>query len=1212
MGIVQTIKSYVQKEKERLDPRVWAEFGTTYEKGEPPVTWDIDKGVASETGKPTPQPRPGGGGGGGGGTPTPTPTPTPSSAPTPPPIDTQKIKEAEYTRQQLMNLGTAGGINRWGGESDSSYEQRAISYGRGLAYGYPDLGKSYTGRGSAFVSPRVYTDLEDRRNKLLEDIKQAGMNTTTRDPNLDPEVQRLRRELKQIDKISGKVGTGVVTLAPPKKEISTQPLFKISKPGEVGLIGVNIPGVIQRMKGSKSPQERVADWLIRKDVDLTKFEGEPNVNLMSLSGFGKQAVGDIARYEKLLKEKREKGIKATTLGVLGKGIVRDVKEGTEKFSDVVTSWVGRRVEKIPIGVRKKIVEAPSFIGGKVYEKTGAKRTIQESVGLMKTIPAPSEWGWVQKGVTSNVSIPTAYGNIKVQPSKPIIDIEKQYQKEIKKGVIEPGRYRFLSSTLGKGYEQAGTGISETYLMAKKGKLISPFKEPIGGYSPESKFIGKVSGFIGESQVYAVPVVRTIAIVAPFAEATGRRELKTYVKKHPMETVFATAFIGAQTLRGVKYLGKPIIRAQSIEGRFRILKKPKTYISKPFMRTEQISPTGKLFVQEVRGLKTAAGISVPGQKTLVTTKFRDILGVKPIYEGIPYGEIGKKTYKQALTYLTKRGYTKAESVNLLRYRFPKVFTQASEGVLKISALGEQKPIFEVKVFQKEKPIKIKTKEFTTLGKKGEVKKIEVSGEVGKKDFLISDIETKKAVLGKKGEIYSPINIRGKTTEQFKQVSKAKELLVGEESILYDVKALTRKVVPYKKVIMPSKTKVYIQKGEPLFTKRIESPIKVTKLPITAKPVKKIEFTQERAKSFIDTLKRVYGKPETPTGILKTYSPLVTEKQLAEIGAINILKAPTPIPKITIKKIPATRITQVSAPLLTKLEDTDTTKLFPGFSMPTTQFGTPTGKISPFETGKIKGLGTFKGRIPSGTLERLSTIKITREEEKLITKLQQLTKLKSKQLTKVQSRNIEREMLRIKQTQVQLQKQKQLPKQMQVQMQVQKQLQIQKPIQQQILKQTTTKITPLIPIIPPPVIPLLSTEPLITKMAAKKVIRGGMGYDAYAQQKGKWYKLNKVPLTQSQAKDLQSYIVDTSLSARGKIRPSNKPIKKSKLNIPTGYYGRTRNKYRDYMKKGKKKIKLKDEWIEHRKHRLDIKNESQSIQAARRKLLGTSGGRRLKWF
>ncbi|HUS51572.1 MAG TPA: hypothetical protein VMZ91_15505, partial [Candidatus Paceibacterota bacterium] len=199
MGIVQTIKSYVQKEKERLDPRVWAEFGTTYEKGEPPVTWDIDKGVASETGKPTPQPRPGGGGGGGG-TPLAAPTPTPSSAPTPPPIDTQKIKEAEYTRQQLMNLGTAGGINRWGGESDSSYEQRAIRHGRGIAYAYPDLGKSYTGRGSTFVSPGVYTDLEDRRNKLLEDIKQAGMNTTTRDPNLDPEVQRLRRELKQIDK----------------------------------------------------------------------------------------------------------------------------------------------------------------------------------------------------------------------------------------------------------------------------------------------------------------------------------------------------------------------------------------------------------------------------------------------------------------------------------------------------------------------------------------------------------------------------------------------------------------------------------------------------------------------------------------------------------------------------------------------------------------------------------------------------------------------------------------------------------------------------------------------------------------------------------------------------------------------------------------------------------------------------------------------------
>ncbi len=115
--------------------------------------------------------------------------------------------------------------------------------------------------------------------------------------------------------------------------------------------------------------------------------------------------------------------------------------------------------------------------------------------------------------------------------------------------------------------------------------------------------------------------------------------------------------------------------------------------------------------------------------------------------------------------------------------------------------------------------------------------------------------------------------------------------------------------------------------------------------------------------------------------------------------------------------------------------------------------------------------------------------------------------------------------------------------------------------------------------------------------KKVVRKRVGYNAFARQKGKFIKLNKRPLTKVQAKNLASFIVDNSTSARGRVRKAKGVIKKPRVKIPAGYFSQTQKKYRAFkIQKGKKKPLVND-FIERRRSRIDTRGEKKGLSVAR---------------
>lgn len=98
--------------------------------------------------------------------------------------------------------------------------------------------------------------------------------------------------------------------------------------------------------------------------------------------------------------------------------------------------------------------------------------------------------------------------------------------------------------------------------------------------------------------------------------------------------------------------------------------------------------------------------------------------------------------------------------------------------------------------------------------------------------------------------------------------------------------------------------------------------------------------------------------------------------------------------------------------------------------------------------------------------------------------------------------------------------------------------------------------------------------------------------------KYIKVNKVPLEERKAKDLGAYVTDRSLGATFKIVPTKSIPKKSRLNIPSGYFGLTRDKFRDYKIVKGKRVKLNNTYIEKRGKRLDTPEEVKKITVAKK--------------
>jgi len=129
--------------------------------------------------------------------------------------------------------------------------------------------------------------------------------------------------------------------------------------------------------------------------------------------------------------------------------------------------------------------------------------------------------------------------------------------------------------------------------------------------------------------------------------------------------------------------------------------------------------------------------------------------------------------------------------------------------------------------------------------------------------------------------------------------------------------------------------------------------------------------------------------------------------------------------------------------------------------------------------------------------------------------------------------------------------------------------------------TSKITKIPRIIVPPPFPFAkvkSKRKLVSpiKPTSKK------GYYVLGKplKKRKFVRLNKVPLKQSEAKDLGAWLIDHSLGRTFKLKQSNRPAQKPRLKVPKSYFTKHRKKFRNFKIIKGKKVFTPYQWIEKR--------------------------------
>ncbi len=109
----------------------------------------------------------------------------------------------------------------------------------------------------------------------------------------------------------------------------------------------------------------------------------------------------------------------------------------------------------------------------------------------------------------------------------------------------------------------------------------------------------------------------------------------------------------------------------------------------------------------------------------------------------------------------------------------------------------------------------------------------------------------------------------------------------------------------------------------------------------------------------------------------------------------------------------------------------------------------------------------------------------------------------------------------------------------------------------------------------------------------------GYNVYGKYKGKFMRLNKIPLSKKDALHRGAFAIDKSTANTFKIKGVRKVKKLGKLTKgEKGHFPKTRKKYRSYRIQKGRRITLKDKYIERLgKPRIDTRGEKRGLTLAR---------------
>lgn len=486
---------------------------------------------------------------------------------------------------------------------------------------------------------------------------------------------------------------------------------------------------------------------------------------------------------------------------------------------------------------------------------------------------------------------------------------EQYQKDLDVELDKVSRLEKIKGIGITGYKVVGLNIGSKALGFVK--------------SPTRALLTVAGGTILVGAYGLLPVTVTTAIEGSMAVTGVSRVLSSetsYLEKTEGAVLFL-AGTGALSLRAIKYLRSPTVKTVKITKPKLDLKASETIGKDVKIITKQGS-VNKVIYQNQKLSQTA----VAGRRTIVSTKWRDLLGVRPVYQGVPYAQRGttyaytslrgtsyyttKSAYQKAMDLLTKRGrLTNYQASQTLRYIQPKIIEgYLDKGVLTVSkgkAVGEFTYLTKQPVITIDESLGIKTRGAKTISDFYRVERELIQSKSGGSFVLERSLKTSITPTTFKGFQFSESAILGKATPL-----KKGYLLKGESGTIKYFREIKYKDIAgitLREDIWPSSKvlKLGVQR-----TKLINEILDLSKDSYGYKPF--ISKKTPLSKTFLPTIKESTLVKEIKNTVIKQSGSgevLKTSKDL--------LKSPVNLPELTTTTTPVKSVLDVEKMLETGL-------------------------------------------------------------------------------------------------------------------------------------------------------------------------------------------------------------------------------------------------------------------------------------------------------
>jgi hypothetical protein len=552
------------------------------------------------------------------------------------------------------------------------------------------------------------------------------------------------------------------------------------------------------------------------------------------------------------------------------GVSKVISSGGDIYLPNFIGIAGRgiKVRELTDPLKKEILkEQEKVLLGEITQ-TGLKETLD--LEIQQEYQQRFEDKYIKEIIKGEITFEEAQEEFK--DSKEAKQIEAKYVREIQER-------RRTGKFTGAGFKLAGLSLASIGV-----KLIP---ETRGELALDIALI-----YTGSKILKAIPPKATKYIyggIGTHGLYKGFFDPKALPEEKAIGVITAGISFSMLGLQGVKYLRKPTIKYVKIKPPKLSLKVEQTIAREGKLYKTIIKGNTQNYEKIIFGKQKIQQIGVVGRRTVVSTKFRDILHIKPVYKGVPTQQLGRVyhldslrgsftfrtegAYQKALKLITKRSgqmlinkkwvnirkLTGSQARSVLRYTAPKVYEiTLKEGNLLVDLNTGKKAVGRFEFITKQPVISVdRTLGIKTRGGRTVKDIYKINRELVKLKGVDSVIENIQ-------KITSPSQL-GKTTTTFRRVSLVKQSDVhkmfhkADLQVLKDDKLIYQltKKFPYKaqdiysasvrKQLIPFQRKVVYDKGT---TKLIKA--KIGREPVVIDFDKNMKFVPYRKSGFEDDL------------------------------------------------------------------------------------------------------------------------------------------------------------------------------------------------------------------------------------------------------------------------------------------------------------------------------------------------------------------------